>query len=72
MMFYIEDSFEVVFFKGNFLNFVLKLYYRFRFVEVYVVLFLIKKVVEVIKNIIIGKWGEYYVVLFIICDIEKS
>lgn len=71
-MFYTEDSLEVAFFKGNFLNFALKLHYRFRSVEAYAALPLTKKAVEVIKNTITGKWGEHYAALLTTCDIEKS
>lgn len=53
-MFYTEDSLEVAF-KGNFLNFALKLHYRFRSVEAYAALPLTKKAAEVIKNTITGK-----------------
>lgn len=54
-MFYTEDSLEVAFFKDNFLNFALKLHYRFRSVEAYAALPLTKKAAEVIKNTITGK-----------------
>lgn len=54
-MFYTEDSLEVAFFKGNFLNFALKLHYRFRSVEAYAALPLTKKAAKVIKNTITGK-----------------
>ena len=66
-MLYIEDSLEVAFFKGNFLNFALKLHYRF-----ISALPLTKKAAEVIKNTITGKWGEHYAALLTTCDIEKS
>lgn len=71
-MFYTEDSLEVAFFKSNFLNFALKLHYRFRSVEAYAALPLTKKAAEVIKNTITGKWGEHYAALLTTCDIEKS
>ena len=57
-MFYTEDSLEVAFFKGNFLNFALKLHYRFR--SAYAALPLTKKAAEVIKNTITGNTTQLY------------